>query len=88
MSCNCNRKTLLKTLTWRIIASSTTFTIAYLIQGKVEDAGLTTLLDSTIKTIFYYLHEKIYTKKNNNENDENNDEKNDDEKKIVNNNEV
>ena len=83
MSCNCNRKTLLKTLTWRIIASSTTFTIAYLIQGKVEDAGLTTLLDSTIKTIFYYLNKKIYTKKNNDD-----DENNDDEKKIVNNNEV
>lgn len=62
MIINCNKRRLLKTLTWRIIASSTTFTIAYLIQGKIGDAGLITLLDSSLKTIFYYLHERIYYK--------------------------
>ena len=56
MRINCNKQRLLKTLTWRIIASSTTFTIVYLIQGKIGDAGLITLLDSSLKTVFYYLH--------------------------------
>ena len=43
---NCDKQTLCKTITWRIIASSTTFTIAYLLQGEIKSAGLTTLFDS------------------------------------------
>ena len=66
----CDKKTLCKTITWRIIASATTFTIAYFIQGEIESAGLITLMDTLSKTLFYYMHENAwenYGKKQNSE---------------------
>lgn len=56
--------TLLKTFTWRIIATLTSITLAFLITGSVK-VGLTIgLAETIIKTILYFLHEKYWEKKN------------------------
>ena len=53
---------LAKTLTWRIIASGITFLIIYLLTKKVKDAGIMMLIDTISKTLFYYGHEKLWSK--------------------------
>jgi uncharacterized membrane protein len=56
----CNKKTLAKTLSWRLISSATTFTIAYMIDGTIKKAGMIVAIDTVIKTLFYYLHERAW----------------------------
>ena len=43
------KRHLAKAVTWRIIASITTFTITYLITGDVKDAGVVAVLESVLK---------------------------------------
>lgn len=51
-------RSLVKSLTWRVIAILTTFISIYIITGKLEFALQGTLLTNTINFIFYYLHER------------------------------
>ena len=57
-----------KTITWRIIASITTFIIAYLFfrddAAAVEKAGGVALTESVIKMVLYYFHERVWYKSN------------------------
>lgn len=56
----CTKKTLAKTILWRLIASSTTFAIAYIVDGTIEKAGTIVALDTALKTAFYFIHEKSW----------------------------
>ena len=49
-----------KTVTWRIIASGTTFVVAYLMGVKVEVAGTIALVESAVKMVLYYYHERAW----------------------------
>jgi uncharacterized membrane protein len=55
---------LLKTVSWRIIASVTTFIIAFLIfnkePGAMEKATGVAVVETFLKMLFYYLHERIW----------------------------
>ncbi|WP_425391442.1 DUF2061 domain-containing protein [Ekhidna sp.] len=55
---------LFKTITWRVIASLTTFVIAFLIFKEdplaVEKATSIALIESILKMLFYYLHERAW----------------------------
>lgn len=59
---------LLKTVTWRVIASVTTFIIAFLIfkedQNAMEKASGIALVETVLKLLFYYLHERAWYKVN------------------------
>lgn len=54
----------LKTITWRITASLTTFIIAFIIfredPGAAEKATGIALVESILKMLFYYLHERAW----------------------------
>lgn len=54
----------LKTVTWRVIASLTTFIIAYLIfredPGVMQKATSVAIIESFVKMLFYYLHERAW----------------------------
>ena len=56
----CSKRTLAKTILWRLIASSTTFAIAYIVEGTFEKAGTIVALDTALKTAFYFIHEKSW----------------------------
>ena len=57
---------LLKTITWRVIASLSTFVITFIIfygdPGVVEKATGIALIESLLKMLFYYLHERAWHK--------------------------
>ena len=54
------RRTLAKTLSWRVVAAVITGLIAWLMTGHWE-VGLTFgLADSLVKFVVYYLHERAW----------------------------
>lgn len=63
-------RSLVKALSWRLIASATTFLITFVIFQQVTDkamsevaegAGVITIFDFSLKLLFYYLHERMWT---------------------------
>ena len=55
-------RSLLKGLTWRCLATSTTTIIAYLITGQVESALRIGFFEFFAKLAIYYMHERAWTK--------------------------
>lgn len=53
-------RSLLKGFTWRIIATSTTITIAYFITGEIGDALKIGFIEFVGKIFIYYLHERAW----------------------------
>ena len=57
-----HKRTLVKTLTWRVLATSDTFLIAWLITGRFDFAGAIAGLEVITKMFLYYLHERGWTR--------------------------
>jgi len=53
-------KRLLKTLTWRIVGTTSTFTISYLITGLVLVSSSIAIFQMIANTVLYYFHELIW----------------------------
>jgi uncharacterized membrane protein len=53
-------RSVLKAISWRILASVITGTLVYLFTGKGELAVGVGLLDSAVKIIVYYFHERLW----------------------------
>ena len=56
------RRSLVKTVSWRITGSSATFTISYLVSGDFVVAGTIALIQLTANTLLYFIHERIWNK--------------------------
>jgi len=54
------KRHLAKTLTWRILATSDTFLIAWLITGEINWAGAIAGVEVITKMILYYAHERVW----------------------------
>ncbi|MAF54563.1 MAG: hypothetical protein CL909_00465 [Deltaproteobacteria bacterium] len=55
-------RSLAKTITWRILATSDTFLISWIITSKLTWAGMIAGIEVITKMILYYLHERGWTK--------------------------
>ena len=53
-------RSILKSLSWRILATSTTVTIAYFVFGDISDALKVGGIEFFAKMIIYYLHERFW----------------------------
>ncbi len=53
-------RSILKGLTWRLLATATTITIAYFILGEIGDALKIGGLEFIGKLFIYYLHERAW----------------------------
>ena len=53
-------RSLLKGFTWRIVATTTTVTIAYFITGEIGDALKIGAIEFIGKIFIYYLHERAW----------------------------
>jgi uncharacterized membrane protein len=49
-----------KTITWRIIASATTFTFVYVVFGDIRAASGIMVMESILKMVLYYFHERAW----------------------------
>jgi uncharacterized membrane protein len=54
------RRTLAKTITWRITGSTSTFTIAYLITGSVGLSSGIAIVQMIVNTFLYYAHDSAW----------------------------
>jgi uncharacterized membrane protein len=51
-----------KTITWRVLATTDTFVLAWLITGKLDWAGMIAGFEVATKMILYYYHERAWYK--------------------------
>ena len=56
------KKSLLKSLTWRLIGTTLTMISLYMISGKFELSIGVGILDMIVKTVIYYYHERAWSK--------------------------
>jgi len=54
------RRTLAKTITWRITGSTSTFTIAYLMTGSVGLSSGIAVVQMIVNTFLYYAHDSAW----------------------------
>ena len=55
-----HRRSLLKSVTWRTMASLDTFVVSFIITGRIVLAGSIAGAEFMTKIILYYLHERIW----------------------------
>ena len=54
------KKTLIKTMTWRVTASLTTFLIAWMLTGDLLIGVSIGCIEAIAKIFLYYYHERIW----------------------------
>jgi uncharacterized membrane protein len=57
-------RTIFKTLSWRIFASSTTLLLVYFFTGNVVISAGVCIVEMVVKTLIYYIHERMWDKIN------------------------
>jgi uncharacterized membrane protein len=55
-------RTVLKTLSWRIIGSTSTFLISYIVTGQLFIATGIAIAQMIVNTVLYYIHEIFWNK--------------------------
>jgi adenylylsulfate kinase len=62
------KRTIAKTVTWRLVAACLTFLVVYFLSGTVTAAlslaFLVSLIDTVVKGCIYYIHERLWDKTN------------------------
>ena len=56
------RRSLVKTISWRITGSGATFLISYAILGNVTISGTIAAIQLIFNTVLYFIHERIWNK--------------------------
>jgi uncharacterized membrane protein len=60
MSLDLQKRTIAKTMTWRVTASLTTFLIAWLLTGDLLIGATIAGIEAIAKIFLYYFHERIW----------------------------
>jgi len=55
-----NKRSLIKTVTWRVTGSSATFLIAYIMTGNFAIAGVIGVVQLISNSILYFIHERVW----------------------------
>jgi adenylylsulfate kinase len=53
-------RSIIKALTWRFIATTTTMALVYIATRDLEIMGIVGVADVSIKLFFYYMHERAW----------------------------
>jgi uncharacterized membrane protein len=57
-----NRRSLVKTITWRVTGSTAAVLIAYAVTGSIAVSSTIGILHLIINTFLYYIHERIWAR--------------------------
>ena len=60
MTTDLQKRTIVKTLTWRVTASLTTFIIAWALTGNLLIGATIGSIEAIAKIFLYYFHERIW----------------------------
>lgn len=58
------RRSVAKSLSWRVLAAIITATVVYAMTGKLRFAAEIGLIDTTTKLLLYFFHERAWNKIN------------------------
>jgi len=53
-------RSLLKTITWRVVATASMFSVTFAMTGSWGEAGGIALVTAAVSTLLYYLHERLW----------------------------
>lgn len=56
------KRSIVKTLSWRLTGSGSTFVISYIILGSLATSGTIALIQLTFNTVLYYGHERVWNR--------------------------
>ena len=56
------RRSMVKTVSWRVTGSTATFVISYAILGDLQTSGTIALIQLTFNTVLYFVHERLWNK--------------------------
>ena len=56
------RKSVMKTMSWRVIATTTTFVIGWIVTGSVLAGGVIASIEFWAKLALYYVHERAWAR--------------------------
>ena len=59
-----HKRTIFKTLSWRILATSTTLLLVYAFTQNIFTSAGVSITEIVIKTAIYYFHERMWNKSN------------------------
>jgi uncharacterized membrane protein len=54
------RRSITKTISWRLLAAFDTFAVSYLVTGSFAWAGSIVGIEATTKLVLYYVHERAW----------------------------
>lgn len=54
------KRSIAKTISWRLTGSGATFAIGYAILGDIGVSGTIAVIQLTFNTLLYFLHERIW----------------------------
>jgi uncharacterized membrane protein len=54
------KRSLAKSVTWRLVAIVVTFVVGYIMTGSIELAASLSLVSNVVNFILYYLHERVW----------------------------
>ena len=57
-----HKRTLVKTITWRFIALTTTIIVVYAYSGDIKESLVVGIGANAIKMILYYVHERVWNR--------------------------
>ncbi len=57
-----SKRTIIKSLTFRLVSAISSFILIYCLTGSLKFSTTFIAIDSIIKTILYYIHEKSWMK--------------------------
>ena len=56
------RKSVMKTMSWRVLATTTTFVISWIVTGSVLAGGAIASIEFWAKLALYYAHERAWAR--------------------------
>jgi uncharacterized membrane protein len=56
------RRSIAKSISWRIFAGIITACVAWAMTGKMDFAAKIGLIDTTVKLVIYFLHERVWNR--------------------------
>ena len=56
------RRSLVKTISWRVTGSSATFAISYAVLGNWQISGTIAVVQLIMNTMLYFVHERVWNR--------------------------
>ena len=57
-----HKRSIAKTISWRVVATIITGTVTYFLTGRLDFAVTVGLADTLVKFFIYYAHERMWTR--------------------------